>query len=140
MDLNIEIEEFKRAWLSSGGHFKFYEYNPKFSKFEPTGFNGTLTQEELLSALVAVNTSWGMWQKAKQAKSDGVVIRASDIEYAILSGPENVKQLEEHLENVVAQKALEKCRGNICKASNLIGINRGTLSKRHKRFIQKKVA
>jgi len=47
MDLNIEIEEFKTAWLSSGGHFKFYEYNPKFSKFEPTGFNGTLTQEEL---------------------------------------------------------------------------------------------
>ncbi|ENV09504.1 MULTISPECIES: hypothetical protein [Acinetobacter] len=140
LDLNSEIKEFKQAWISADGHFKFVDYNPKFGKFELTGFTGTLSDDELMSTLCAVNASWGMWLKAKQAKTDGVVIKAADIETAITSGPDKVKQLTEHLENVVAEKAIELCNGNLIKASDLTGIYRTTLSKRHKRFIQSRAS
>ena len=140
LDLNFEINEFKQAWISADGHFKFVDYNPKFGKFELTGFTGTLSDNELMSTLCAVNSSWRMWLKAKQAKTDGVVIKAADIETAINSGPEKVKQLTEHLENVVAEKAIELCNGNLFMASVLTGIYRTTLSKRHKRFIQSRAS
>ena len=53
------------------------------------------------------------------------VLTEKDIENAIDNG--EVKNLVQHLENVVIQKALIKTRGNISKAAELVRMNRGTV-------------
>ncbi|ENW78628.1 hypothetical protein F909_03590 [Acinetobacter sp. ANC 3929] len=138
ISLKNEIESFKKAWLDSNGHFKFVDYNPEYEKFELTGFSGTLSKEDLISALMAVNTAWGMWLKAKHEealrKNHDVVIRSSDIEKAIQESPNAVKDITDHLDKVLATKALELSHGNLTKAAEMIGVNRGTLSKRYKEY------
>jgi len=66
-----------------------------------------------------------------------VVIREVDIDQAIRKG--KTKDLAQHLEDVITQKALEHTSGNLTNAAALIGINRATMSSRHKRFIKKNV-
>ncbi|WP_323126627.1 helix-turn-helix domain-containing protein [Acinetobacter haemolyticus] len=50
------------------------------------------------------------------------------------------KNLIEHLEDIIAQKALVVTHGNMTRAAELISLNRGTLAKRNKRFLQKRAA
>jgi len=64
------------------------------------------------------------------------VLREDDIEQAIKEG--KTKNLIEHLEDIIAQKALVVTHGNMTRAAALINLNRGTLSKRNKRFIKKR--
>ncbi|WP_336938900.1 helix-turn-helix domain-containing protein [Acinetobacter modestus] len=55
------------------------------------------------------------------------VISERDIEQAIANN--DTKELIIHLENVIVQKALIMTRGNVSRAAEMIGMNRGTLSK-----------
>lgn len=64
------------------------------------------------------------------------VLREDDIEQAIKEG--KTKNLIEHLEDIIAQKALVVTHGNMTRAAELISLNRGTLAKRNKRFLQKR--
>ncbi|OEC90449.1 helix-turn-helix domain-containing protein [Acinetobacter sp. YK3] len=66
------------------------------------------------------------------------VLREDDIDQAIQEG--KTKDLIEHLEDIIVQKALTATHGNLTQAAELIGLNRGTLAKRNKRFIQKRAA
>lgn len=66
------------------------------------------------------------------------VLREADIEQAIKEG--RTKNLIEHLEDIIAQKALVVTHGNMTRAAELISLNRGTLAKRNKRFLQKRAA
>ncbi|TVT82733.1 helix-turn-helix domain-containing protein [Acinetobacter colistiniresistens] len=66
------------------------------------------------------------------------VLREDDIEKAIKEG--KTKNLIEHLEDIIAQKALVVTHGNMTRAAELINLNRGTLAKRNKRFLQKRAA
>ncbi|WP_312057696.1 helix-turn-helix domain-containing protein [Acinetobacter courvalinii] len=66
------------------------------------------------------------------------VLREEDIEQAIKDG--KTKILIEHLEDIIAQKALVVTHGNMTRAAELISLNRGTLAKRNKRFLQKRAA
>lgn len=66
------------------------------------------------------------------------VLREDDIEQAIKEG--KTKNLIEHLEDIIAQKALVVTHGNMTRAAELIGLNRGTFAKRNKRFLQKRAA
>lgn len=66
------------------------------------------------------------------------VLREDDIEQAIKEG--KTKNLIEHLEDIIAQKALVITHGNMTRAAELISLNRGTLAKRNKRFLQNRAA
>ena len=66
-----------------------------------------------------------------KGNSMGAVLTEKDIENAINNG--EVKYLVQHIENVVIQKALIKTRGNVSKAAELVGMNRGTVRKILKR-------
>jgi len=66
------------------------------------------------------------------------VLREDDIDQAIKEG--RTKNLIEHLEDIIAQKALVVTHGNMTRAAELISLNRGTLAKRNKRFLQKRAA
>ncbi|MGN5762740.1 helix-turn-helix domain-containing protein [Acinetobacter calcoaceticus] len=66
------------------------------------------------------------------------VLREDDIDQAIQEG--KTKDLIEHLEDIIVQKALTATHGNLTQAAELISLNRGTLAKRNKRFLQKRAA
>lgn len=69
---------------------------------------------------------------------NSVVFRMSDIDQAIKTG--KTKDLIEHLEDIITQKALLATYGNLTRAAAMISINRGTLAKRNKRYLQKRAA
>ncbi|KYQ83495.1 Fis family transcriptional regulator [Acinetobacter sp. NRRL B-65365] len=66
------------------------------------------------------------------------VLREDDIDQAIKEG--KTKNLIEHLEDIIVQKALTATHGNLTQAAELISLNRGTLAKRNKRFLYKRAA
>ncbi|WP_038342264.1 helix-turn-helix domain-containing protein [Acinetobacter sp. A47] len=69
---------------------------------------------------------------------NSVVFRMSDIDQAIKTG--KTKDLIEHLEDIIVQKALLAAYGNLTRAAAMISINRGTLAKRNNRYLQKRAA
>ncbi|MCU4367549.1 helix-turn-helix domain-containing protein [Acinetobacter courvalinii] len=64
------------------------------------------------------------------------ILREDDIEQAIKEG--KTKNLIEHLEDIITQKALVVTHGNMTRAAELICLNRSTLAKRNKRYLKKR--
>ena len=65
----------------------------------------------------------------KVKRNDGVVLRESDIEDAILNGNGCANSsLTQHVENTLIKKALVITRGNQTAAAKLIGMSRSKLA------------
>ncbi|MGG2098095.1 helix-turn-helix domain-containing protein [Acinetobacter haemolyticus] len=93
----------------------------------------TNEESEQLELLVTKAIKYGELVAKRDSKGMNIVLRESNIDEAIISGSDAVKGVLEHVEFVFISKSLEYTRGNVTKAAEILGWNRGTFNKRRMR-------
>jgi len=97
----------------------------------------TNQEDEQLEDLITKSIKYGELVNKRDQAGSGVILRASDIDKAIATGPDAVTKVIHHVEFVFISKSLELTRGNMTKAAELVGWNRGTFLKRRRRYYKK---
>lgn len=58
----------EKLWVLGGGHFKYFRYECSAGRYIPTGVRDHLTDADLVSASITLNTSYlfylGGWKQA----------------------------------------------------------------------------
>ncbi len=97
----------------------------------------TNQEDEQLEDLITKSIKYGELVNKRDNAGSGIILRASDIDNAIATGPDEVTKVIHYVEFVFISKSLELTRGNMTKAAELVGWNRGTFLKRRRRYYEK---
>ena len=97
----------------------------------------TNQEDEQLEDLITKSINYGELVNKRDNSGSGVILRVSDIDKAIATGPDAVEKVTHHVEFVFISKSLELTHGNMTKAAELVGWNRGTFLKRRRRYYEK---
>lgn len=93
----------------------------------------TNDEAEQLERLVAKAIKYGELVAKRDNQGSNIVLHESHIDDALDSSPCAIEDILNHVQNVIISKSLILTHGNVTKAAQLVGWNRGTFAKRKNR-------
>lgn len=72
MDNEDKRKLFEKLWIDSGGHLRFFTFNPAIEKYGYSGVTDDLSKDDLMMARITLNTAYlfylGGWKQSESLK------------------------------------------------------------------------